>query len=85
MSEHVMWTNCLENLPHISDDTVADLINQALTSSKQQSKSYAFAVEAYTLPSSVLTNACDTRYVSDVLLCNLLKACSAFPFEATHK
>ncbi|KAH8029490.1 hypothetical protein HPB51_000728 [Rhipicephalus microplus] len=58
--EHVMWTNCLENLPHISNDTVADLINQAPTSSKQQTKSYAFAVEAYTLPSSVVTNACDT-------------------------
>ncbi|XP_037518828.1 uncharacterized protein LOC119395886 [Rhipicephalus sanguineus] len=58
--EHVMWTNCLENLPRISNDTVADLINQAPTSSKQQTKSYAFAVEAYTLPSSVVTNACDT-------------------------
>ncbi|KAH8018835.1 hypothetical protein HPB51_012789 [Rhipicephalus microplus] len=58
--EHVMWTNCLENLPYISNDTVADLINQAPTSSKQQTKSYAFAVEAYTLPSSVVTNACDT-------------------------
>ncbi|XP_077556103.1 uncharacterized protein LOC144170281 [Haemaphysalis longicornis] len=60
VSEHVLWANCLENLSHISDVTVADLINQAPTSSKQQSMSYAFAVEAYTLPSSVLTNACDT-------------------------
>ncbi|KAH7958138.1 hypothetical protein HPB51_027877 [Rhipicephalus microplus] len=32
----------------------------ALTSSKEQINSYAFAVEACTLPSSVVTNACDT-------------------------
>lgn len=83
--EHMMWTNCLENLPHISEDTVTDFTNQVPTSSKQLTRSYAFAVEAYTLPSSVFTNACDTRYVSDVFLWNFLKACSAFPFEAAHK
>ncbi|KAH8036326.1 hypothetical protein HPB51_024892 [Rhipicephalus microplus] len=42
------------------NDTVADFINQAPTSSKQQTKSCAFAVEGYTLPLSVVTNACDT-------------------------
>ncbi|KAM7313309.1 uncharacterized protein ISCGN_003184 [Ixodes scapularis] len=32
----------------------------ATTSSKQRSKSYVFAVEAYTVPSSVRTNICDS-------------------------
>ncbi|KAH8032836.1 hypothetical protein HPB51_003050 [Rhipicephalus microplus] len=55
-----MLANCLGILPHISIDTVVDFINQAPTSSKPLTKSYAFAVGAYTLPSLVVINAWDT-------------------------
>ncbi|KAG0423163.1 hypothetical protein HPB47_001052 [Ixodes persulcatus] len=59
-SDHTMWTNSLTNLPQLSDETLGGLCTMATTSSKQQSKSYVFAVEAYTVPSSVRTNICDS-------------------------
>ncbi|KAG0418012.1 hypothetical protein HPB47_005186 [Ixodes persulcatus] len=34
-----------------------------MPSSRQRSKSYAFATEAYTLPSSVMTNVCDSSHI----------------------
>ncbi|KAH8036580.1 hypothetical protein HPB51_001614 [Rhipicephalus microplus] len=49
-----------ETAPVYTDSHRPDFKNQAPTSSKQQTKSYAFAMEAYTLPSSVVTNVCDT-------------------------
>ncbi|KAH6946654.1 hypothetical protein HPB50_014405 [Hyalomma asiaticum] len=54
---HVMWKNDLEVLPHVSDDVSASLCTSV--SSRQLTKSYNFAVEAYALPSSVATNTCD--------------------------
>ncbi|CAN7992681.1 unnamed protein product [Ixodes hexagonus] len=59
--DHDMWRNDLDVLPGISDDTLATLCSSAGPSSRQQNKSYVFAVEAYTLPSSVSTNVCDSR------------------------
>ncbi|CAN8014888.1 unnamed protein product [Ixodes persulcatus] len=57
--DHDMWRNDLDVLPGISDDTMATLCSSAEPSSRQQDKSYVFAVEAYTLPSAVSTNVCD--------------------------
>ncbi|CAN8023680.1 unnamed protein product [Ixodes persulcatus] len=58
--DHDMWRNDSDVLPGISDDTLAPLCSSAEPSSRQQYKSYVFAVEAYTLPSSVSTNVCDS-------------------------
>ncbi|KAM7314008.1 hypothetical protein ISCGN_004477 [Ixodes scapularis] len=44
-----MWTNSLSNLPQLSDEALGGLCTLATTSSKQRSKSFAFAVQAYTL------------------------------------
>ncbi|KAH7984501.1 hypothetical protein HPB52_022139 [Rhipicephalus sanguineus] len=69
---HVMWKNDLEVLPHVSDDVSASLCTSV--SSRQLTKSYNFAVEAYALPSSVAANTCDLSHIlATVLLIALLK------------
>ncbi|XP_040072516.2 uncharacterized protein LOC115329946, partial [Ixodes scapularis] len=59
--DHVMWRNNLEDLPRVSEGALEALCASETPSSRQRSKSYAFATEAYTLPSSVMTNVCDSR------------------------
>ncbi|XP_040357946.1 uncharacterized protein LOC121045525 [Ixodes scapularis] len=63
-SDHRMWPNSLTNLPQLSDETLGGFCTMVTTSSKQRSKSYVFAVEAYTVPSSVRTNICDSSFGS---------------------
>lgn len=53
-SNHNMWRHNLEALPALSDDTFANFCASTATSSRQQSN------EAYTMPSSVSTNVCDS-------------------------
>ncbi|KAG0444669.1 hypothetical protein HPB47_013527 [Ixodes persulcatus] len=55
-SDHGVWTNSLNNLPQLSNQTLGGLCTLATTSSKQRTKSYAFAAEAYTLP--VVASVC---------------------------
>ncbi|KAH7982733.1 hypothetical protein HPB52_006908 [Rhipicephalus sanguineus] len=58
---HVMWRNNLEDLPQTVGSSLESLLQASTPSLRQRAKSYALAVESYTLPSSVETNACDSR------------------------
>ncbi|KAH7939261.1 hypothetical protein HPB52_009718 [Rhipicephalus sanguineus] len=59
--DHVMWRNNLEDLPQAVGSSLESLLQASTPSFRQRTKAYALAVESYTLPSSVETNACDSR------------------------
>lgn len=61
--DHVMWRNNLEELPQAVGSSSESLLQASTPSFRQRAKSYALAVESYTLPSSVETNTCNSRYV----------------------